>query len=261
MEDFDSAAAHYRGDFDENPLALHQRSLMHSRLQKVITKGIRVLELGCGTGEDAIWMASLGAEVLATDASPEMIGVLRSKMDSSNSYNSIDARILKMPEPFPLPDASVDLVFSNFGALNCLSPGALQMVLAECSRVLVPEGCVIFAVMPRFCLWECVYFMITVRPQLAFRRITPGPKQVKYHGAKIETYFYGPSQLRGMMRKSFTCISFRPMGLAAPFPGLLKLWKNLRFFIGWVLPLDRLLFRLKFGSSCSDHYFVEGTRI
>ena len=260
MEDFDRAAQHYKSDFDENPLALHQRTLMYSRLRKVVTKGVRVLELGCGTGVDALWMASQGAKVLATDASPEMIAVLKKKAQTSVQVQAIETRILKMPEPFPLPDASVDLVFSNFGALNCLSAEGLQKVLAECKRVLVPQGTVMFALMPRFCFWECVYFMIRLKPRSAFRRFGQGVKYVEYHGAQIETYFHDPAQLRRIMSPSFLHISFRPMGLVSPFPGLMKLWNRVGGLMGWLLPLDRLFFWLKCGSSYSDHYLVEGAR-
>ena len=50
---------------------------MPARLQALlrarITPGDHVLELGCGTGRDARFLASIGAKVLATDGSAGML--------------------------------------------------------------------------------------------------------------------------------------------------------------------------------------------
>ncbi len=52
---------------------------IHSVLNRWIQSGMHVLELGCGSGRDARFMASLGADVVATDASAQMLGEARAR--------------------------------------------------------------------------------------------------------------------------------------------------------------------------------------
>jgi SAM-dependent methyltransferase len=52
---------------------------IHSVLSRWIQSGMHVLELGCGSGRDARFMASLGADVVATDASAQMLGEARAR--------------------------------------------------------------------------------------------------------------------------------------------------------------------------------------
>jgi hypothetical protein len=50
---FDERAAGYDADFTNTPLGSALRTLVWARLDRVFTGAQRVLDLGCGTGEDA----------------------------------------------------------------------------------------------------------------------------------------------------------------------------------------------------------------
>ena len=43
---------------------------------------LRVLEIGCGTGEDALFLAQQGIHITATDASEEMLRITREKTEN-----------------------------------------------------------------------------------------------------------------------------------------------------------------------------------
>lgn len=45
-------------------------------------RGLRILELGCGSGRHTVRLAAQGNQVLAVDASPGMLAVARPKLDS-----------------------------------------------------------------------------------------------------------------------------------------------------------------------------------
>src|SRR5205823_13066622 len=77
---FDSAAARYDAEGARNPMMrwLRRESLRH--LVKTFSAGDTVLEIGCGTGEEAIALARRGVRVVATDASPAMIEVVSRKL-------------------------------------------------------------------------------------------------------------------------------------------------------------------------------------
>jgi SAM-dependent methyltransferase len=55
------------------PVTLLFRHVLQERMRARLRPGIRVLNLGCGAGEDALWLASTGASVLGLDASPALV--------------------------------------------------------------------------------------------------------------------------------------------------------------------------------------------
>ena len=65
---YDARASRYAARYDEVVPARLQALLLAR-----ITPGGHVLELGCGTGRDARFLASIGAKVLATDGSAGML--------------------------------------------------------------------------------------------------------------------------------------------------------------------------------------------
>src|SRR5260370_8553149 len=56
-----------------------RRRLVWREMGAVFQAGERILDIGCGTGEDAIHFAARGITVYATDASPAMVQVARER--------------------------------------------------------------------------------------------------------------------------------------------------------------------------------------
>jgi SAM-dependent methyltransferase len=80
---FDAAAPTYDTTFTGTRLGRWLRGLVRERLGELFAAGDHVLELGCGTGEDAVWLARRGVLVTATDASPGMLAVARAKAEAA----------------------------------------------------------------------------------------------------------------------------------------------------------------------------------
>jgi SAM-dependent methyltransferase len=93
----------------------------------------RALDLACGAGRNALWLASRGWEVVAIDGAAEAIRIVR-EHDAA-----IDARVLDLESAAALPfeDESFDLVAILFYLHRPL--------FAEARRVLRPGGLVVSA--------------------------------------------------------------------------------------------------------------------
>jgi len=128
---FDRAAASYDASA---VLQAQVREQLLGRLDWIAFTPETVIDLGCGTGHGAVALARRwpGARVIAADFAPGMLReALRHDTGGRCERLAADARAL------PLPDASVDLVFSNLMLPWC---DDLDAVFAEVARVLRPRG-------------------------------------------------------------------------------------------------------------------------
>src|SRR5579859_4699941 len=128
---FDSFAAGYDSGFAHTECGRFLRDAVWRRLPEAK----RALDLGCGTGEDALFLARRGAEVTAADASPAMLDVAWRKAMAAGIGDRVETRLFDLNAPTAL-EGRYDLVLSNFGAINC----ALDLApLAAVRRRAVPS--------------------------------------------------------------------------------------------------------------------------
>jgi ubiquinone/menaquinone biosynthesis C-methylase UbiE len=104
-----------------------------------ITKGLRILDLGCGDGTTAIPEAKLGANVLGVDIASNLVeaGNIRAKKEGINNCTFQEGDATDLHE---LKDHSFDLVVSIFGAMFAPKP---YDVAREMVRVTRPGGRII----------------------------------------------------------------------------------------------------------------------
>jgi ubiquinone/menaquinone biosynthesis C-methylase UbiE len=95
--------------------------------------GLRVLDVGCGTGTTLRLYRQAGCAVSGIDASPSMIAAARAKLGPGADLRLGDAAQM------PYPNGSFDLVTASL-ALHEMPPEARKAVAAEMLRVLKPEG-------------------------------------------------------------------------------------------------------------------------
>ncbi len=101
-----------------------------------ITKGLNVLDLGCGDGTTAIPEAKLGANVLGVDIASNLVeaGNIRAKTEGLTNCTFQEGDATDLNE---LKDQSFDLVVSIFGAMFAPKPFD---VAKEMVRVTRPGG-------------------------------------------------------------------------------------------------------------------------
>ncbi len=124
-----------KGDFTR--IAASMRESGEALVQRIgISKGMKVLDLGCGDGTTALPAAKLGAEVLGVDIARNLVeaGSQRAaQLGLTNcTFQDGDASNLEQ-----LADSTFDLVISIFGAMFAPKPFD---VAKEMVRVTKPGG-------------------------------------------------------------------------------------------------------------------------
>lgn len=93
-----------------------------------------VLELGCGTGNDALRLSGAGFEVTALDVSQEAIDQARAKAAPGVTYVVAD-----VAEGLPFAPSTFDAVMANV-ALHMFSDAVTRAIFADVGRVVRPGG-------------------------------------------------------------------------------------------------------------------------
>jgi SAM-dependent methyltransferase len=99
-----------------------------------IEAGMRVLDIGCGTGNAALLAAARGADVIAVDPSPRLLEVARRR--TADSGVTVDFRQGSAGD-LPVDSGCVDVALSVFAVIFAPDPAA---AVAEIVRVLAPTG-------------------------------------------------------------------------------------------------------------------------
>lgn len=114
-------------------------------LAPVLTRGGTVLELGAGSGHLTRYLLGAGHRVIATDASPAMLDLLRNELPTGDAAGRLEVQQLTMPhDPMPTADAVVsighppnyldteaDLRLAFAAAADALRPGGVLAIDVE----------------------------------------------------------------------------------------------------------------------------------
>jgi SAM-dependent methyltransferase len=144
-------------------------------------RGLDVIELGCGTAYWSAWLARRGARPVGLDLSERQ---LETAAMLQREHDLVFPLLHASAEAVPLPDASFDLAFSEYGAAIWCEPHAW---LAEAHRLLRSGARVIFlanSVLSMLCAVddEDAVSETLQRRQFGMRRFEwPGEEGVDFH--------------------------------------------------------------------------------
>ena len=247
---FDAAAADYDRRFTNRAPAAWLREQVRDTLLPYLEPGMSVLELGCGTGEDALWLARRGCRVLATDQSERMLDVLQSKLDGTLPVDAARFDMAADDSSQLPPGFMAGLLFSNFGAVNCIGDPAQVFGLAR--QVLRDDGIVALTVMGRFCLFETLYFLACGRWRTAARRWR-GASRYRAGGRSHPVRYFTPSELSAAA-SGFDVVTVTGIGGLLPTSEAYWMWERWPRFFTRVARLDHRISRASW--RFSDHYLL-----
>src|ERR1700731_1445436 len=168
---FDGVAESYDEVFTYSMIGRAQRRKVWARLLAAFPRGSRILELNCGTGEDARYLVERGRSVVACDASHSMIQVAK-RLSPSGADANLDFLNLANEDLGFIPSHRLfDGAFSNFSGLNCLAD--LRPFATNLAALVKPGGAVLLCLWSRVCVAELFWYFLHGELRKACRRF-PG---------------------------------------------------------------------------------------
>jgi len=253
---FDAMARSYDDSFTHTSVGKVLRDIVWSRVGQVFQAPGHLLELGCGTGEDAVRLGRAGFRISATDASSGMIEVAREKARLAGSGSGVEFSCVAMEAlAASFQGRRFDGIFSNFGAVNCVTD--LRSLAASLATVAAPDAPLLWVVMGRHVPWEWIWYLAHGKPGKALRRF-------RLHGVQwrgLTVSYPTPAQLEDALAPHFAVTRIAPLGCVLP-PSYAANWLDRSpRTLAALSRLERASQRSKLLASWSDHYIVEARRV
>lgn len=212
-EGFSRKAEVYDAYCEGHPVIRWARDVIRREVKGRMPCGGSILELNAGTGADAAYFFQHGYRVHATDVAGGMVSAIQAKIRSLNDGERFTVQQISFTDLDAVQGAPFDLVFSNFGGLNCIPD--LRAVTKFLPRLLKPNGHVVWVVMPPFCPWE-VLQVLRGQFRMAFRRFQRGGIPANVENAKVMTWYHSPQSVREVFGAQFQLVCRRSISLFCP---------------------------------------------
>lgn len=213
---FDAVAEQFDARFGNWLSVAAQRRAVRAALLRAFPAGARVIEIGGGTGEDALWLTRRGREVLLTDPSPAMVRIAYAKLQPHGGRPPIVAAA----EQFETVveecegEAPFDGAFSNFAALNCVAD--LAPVARALARLLRPGAQVIVVVFGVCPPGEWLVQLARGDVRATFRRMTRGIVPARLGGHEFDVRYHRPADVARAFAPWFRPVARRGIGIFVP---------------------------------------------
>ncbi len=214
---FDSASEEYDFTINQNYINRWIRRRSISELLQMVTPTDLLLEIGCGTGAEAIELSKSVSRIVATDISEKMMEHLRMKIKAKRLGGRITplkcgaaeiSKVLTVVER-----GKVRVAYSFNGALNCKP--SIKDFAAGLSEVLQDDGYLVCSVRNTLCLPEAIAHALVFQ----FDKVAPRKKQpimVSVGGMDIPSTYYAPSTFAKFFSPRF--VVRKMIGLPAFLP-------------------------------------------
>jgi len=267
---FDAYAWDYDASFTNTALGRMLRDRVWGVLGACFKPGSRVFEIACGTGEDAVWLASHGVRVTATDGSSEMLAVAEEKAKRARvrqmiRFARVDITTKKSKDQglniddysaasLNAESSSFDLydgALSDFGGINVLNDWpALANTFADIVR---PGGTLVLVPMGPICPWEVAWFLLHGDVTRAIRRFRQ-PAMAVVGDASIPIWYPSAKRLHQDFGPWFDLVSTRSLGLWLPPSHLAHIVDRWPRLFAWLDRLERRFAPIT--RDWGDHYII-----
>ncbi len=257
---FDHLAPTYDDTFTHSPIGQYLRAQIHQRLNLHFQIGNNVLELGCGTGEDARYLANRGVRVTATDVSEGMLATARTKAANNPliTFVNLDLRSLSAGN-WKLETNNFSGAFSNFGPLNCLENW--RPLATWLAQQVKPGGIVGLGVMSPLCVWEPLWHGLHGDFKTATRRWHKSTTfQVDDNAEPITVRYPTIRRITEDFAPYFKRTYIQGIGLFLPPSDVFGVIEKRPHLMNMLINLDARFTRYQWLAPFADHYWIEFER-
>jgi SAM-dependent methyltransferase len=275
MSAFDTLAPSYDKEFTHTAIGQILRNRVHNRLLSHFKAGDSLLEMGCGTGEDALFLAEKGLQITATDASEKMLSITREKTKHLPNVTLSQLDLAHLPSlrsgegeasSHFAPPRGVGIhraaegdgvaftgAFSNFGALNCLNDWE---TLAAWLGEAIPKGGVVgLGIMSPYCAWEFAWHALHWKWNIALRRL----RGSEFEGIRIT--YPTVQRITDDFSPYFRRVHLMPLGLFLPTSALFDVVQKRPKLMNTLVGLENRFGNIPQFAMLADHYWIEFERI
>jgi ubiquinone/menaquinone biosynthesis C-methylase UbiE len=253
-EAFNSIAPAFDKSDKANPILLWMRSVVYKIYLQNIPAGSNVLELNAGTGIDAMFLASNGIKVFATDISDKMISILKTNAAHQIEEGTIQAKLCPFSEIGSIESTGFDAAVSNFGGLNCIND--FTQLSQDLYAKLKPGGKFIAVVMNDFCPWEIFYYMLKFDSKNAFRRFNREGIDAALDDQKVKTFYFSPKRFAKDFQNQFEIEKIYAHALYTPSPYLLGIYKRIKPIVKIWMKIDEIVKGIFPFNRFGDHFII-----
>ena len=239
---FDSASEEYDFTIAGNFINVWTRERSIKEVLELSGPEDVLLEIGCGTGTEAIRISKQVGGVVATDISASMIALLTRKVEARKLGGRIWPLKLRAIDVGKakefLQGGKTRVVYSFNGALNC--EVEIHRFPRELWGVTEPGGYFVCSIRNNFCLEESLYRAALMK----FDSVTPRkkqPKMVSVGGLDIPAYYYSPSEFARFFKPYFKAKKIVALPSIIPPPYLNDLYVRLRSRLQFLERADKAL--------------------
>ncbi len=232
---FDNQSCLYDELYDSNYLVNYSRNIIRAELLRQLTPGDEVLELNAGTGTDAIFLGSRGFRVQATDISERMVSVMKQKVIQHRLTDFVNTRQCSFWDIEELDQKKYDLVYSNFGGLNCTDH--LDKLLLKIVKKVKPGGKAVLVLMPVLCPWERAMLLFG-NTKIAFRRRRGKSTRAHIEGEYFDVWYHNASDVVKAIKGKATLIRQQSLSLFVPPSAYRTFDKKYPRLLSWLERLD-----------------------
>ncbi len=212
---FDTAAPIFDSR-DRNPIAVWTRRTNLTWLQAIFPPGTHLIELGCGTGDDAVSLAAEGRWVFAVDLSERMVEASRRRVHEAGLEDrvavvrgrSVDIEELLKDSPWERFDGA-------YASFSLFTEDDLRPIAKALYAVLPAGATFVCTLGNRLVMSEFALYSALLRPRKALWRLRQ-PMEHNVYGERVRVHGYFPAEARKAFSGYFDLRAFA--GLPSVLP-------------------------------------------
>jgi len=134
------------------------------KLTKIFSKNSKILDLGCGSGRNLIYLAKKGFQIYGLDSAEKGIKIIKQKLKKDNLQSKLTTQ--SFFQTLPYKDSSFDIIIS-IQSLQHGTETQIKKTIKEIHRILKPNGKIFVTLCGRYSKGKIRYCLVKTAKKIA----------------------------------------------------------------------------------------------